>query len=835
MFPHLPTLPFTDPVLIFAVAMVVFLLVPLIFERLRVPGLIGLIVVGAVIGDKGIGLLARDSTIELLGTVGLLYLMFLVGLELDLEEFKRHRSHSILFGLISFALPQGLGTALSLMLGYPLRSAILLGAMFASHTLVAYPIASRLGIIKTRPVTTVLGATLLTDLLALLVLAIVSKAADGAIGVSFWVELFVPMVLYVGILLFVLPRIGQWFFRKISVEGTSEYLFTLAALFLSSYLAHLVGIEPIIGALLSGFALNRMIPEHGALMNRIKFVAEAIFVPFFLLSVGMLVDVRAFANPDAWFAILALVSATVLSKGLAAFITSRVFGYTSDDGWVMFGLSVSHAAATMAIALVGYRMKLFDEAIVNAIVVIIVVTCLVGPWAVNKHGRRIALATERAPYVPGSAPERILIPISNPQNRNALLDLAFLLRGQSTEPIYPLMVVTDQNEPEAAVAEAERMLTHSVLYAAGAAVPVHPLTRIDPNVADGIVRAAAETRSSIVIIGWDGIGSTARSIIDGLFGVVLDQVLDRTRQLVLVTKLGRPLNATDRIVLLIPPTFVHHPGFFHAARMIKCLAQQLGVRIEALVIEDDPTLFERSYSTVKPPVSTKWIGVENWGLVMRELERRLTPKDMLIVLSDRRGTISWHPKLERLPRQLERRAPENFLVLYPALQDRKGSSPDLGGGPWPMGLSPERVVKDLEASTWQDAVRTMLRPSCSAIGYDLNELVSRVSESLDELSVELRPGIVIPHARISGITEPLVCLGNSPSGISFPHTPGPAHLVFVLLSPLGEPEVHLRALAEIAQVVSDSERLNALLQQCAIDRDSVFPPEPSLDLPPLQR
>ncbi len=825
MLPHLPTLPFTDPVLIFAVAMVVFLLVPLFFERLRIPGLIGLIVAGAAIGDNGIGLLARDSTIELLGTVGLLYLMFLVGLELDLEEFQRHRSHSILFGVISFALPQLLGTALSLALGYPFRSAILLGAMFASHTLVAYPIASRLGIVKTRPVTTVLGATLLTDLLALLVLAIVSKAADGPMGVSFWIGLFVPMVLYVVVALVLLPRVGKWFYRKASVEGSSEYLFTMAALFIFAYLAHLVGIEPIIGALLSGFALNRLIPEHGPLMSRIKFVAEALFVPFFLLSVGMLVDVRAFADPDAWFAIIALVSVTIVSKGLAAFITSRVFGYTSDDGWVMFGLSVSHAAATMAIVLVGYRMGLFDEAIVNAVVVIILVTCVVGPWAVNKHGRRIAIRAERTPYVQGSAPDRILIPISNPKSRDALLDLAFLLRGTSSEPIHPLMVVTDQSEPEAGVAEAERMLSHAVLYAAGAAVPVTPLTRIDPNVAEGIVRAAAETRSSILIIGWDGTGSTARSIIDGLFGMVLDQVLERTKQLVVVTKLGRPLNATDRIVLIIPPTFVHHPGFLHAARMIKQLAQRLTVRIEALVVEDDPVLFERAFSSVKPTVQTKLVGIESWGGVMGEMERRLTARDMLIVLSDRRGTISWHPKLERLPRQLARRAPENFLLLYPGLLERKAGS-ELGDEVWPMGLSPERVFRDLEASSWQEAVRTMIGPTCAATGHALEELMTRVSESLDELSVEIRPGVVIPHARIRGIEQPLVCLGNSPSGIPFPHTPGPAHLVFVLLSPFGEPEVHLRALAEIAQVVSSTEKLNALLQQCGIDRDSVFPPEP---------
>jgi Kef-type K+ transport system membrane component KefB len=327
---HFPSFPLSDPVLVFALAMAIFLVLPQLFERIRIPGLIGLIIAGAVIGPSGFGLLDRDATIVLLGTVGLLYLMFLVGLELDLNEFNRHRRHSVTFGVLSFLLPQVTGTALSLLLGYSLLASVLLGAMFASHTLVAYPIASRLGIVKTGAVTTVLGATLITDMLALLVLAVVTGAYEGETDAAFWIRLLATLSIYVAIVMVLIPRLGRWFFRRVRSDGPGEYVFVLTVLFGFAGLAEMVGIEPIIGALLVGFALNRLIPEQGPLMNRIKFVGDAIFVPFFLVSVGMLVDVRAFADRDAWLIIGALVFEVAGGVGHPARVRLRPRGCRRD-------------------------------------------------------------------------------------------------------------------------------------------------------------------------------------------------------------------------------------------------------------------------------------------------------------------------------------------------------------------------------------------------------------------------------------------------------------------------------------------------------------------------
>lgn len=818
----LVTLPITDPVLIFALAMVIFLIAPLIFERLRLPGMIGLIVAGALVGPNAFGLLARGNTIVLLGTVGLLYLMFMVGLELDLNEFNRHRKHSVIFGFLSFALPQAIGTTLSLMLGYSLPSALLLGAMFASHTLLAFPIASRLGILKSGAVTTVLGATLLTDLLALLVLAIVTGSQGDTTGPGFWIQLAVSLAVYTFLVLWGLPKVARWFFRRLGSDGISEFVFTLAIAFVTAYMAHVIHIEPIIGALMAGFAINRLVPEHSTLMNRLKFVANSIFVPFFLLSVGMLVDVRAFADREAWMVIFVLVFATVVSKALAAKVTERLFGFTPAEGWVMFGLSVSHAAATMAITLVGYEIGLFDETVVNAIVVIILVTCIIGPWTVEKYGRMVALAEEHRPYEHSEAPQRILIPISNPATEKSLIDLAIMMRGaNSDEPLHPLTVVSDLGDmTEAQVAEAERTLSHAVIHASGAEVPVVPLTRVDQNVAAGIMRGISETRSTTVVIGWDG----GRSAVGGIFGSVLDQLLELTRQLVVVAKLGHPLKVTRRLVVVLPPLIYRHPGFGDAARTVKTLGSQLGADILGLVVNDEVDRFTELMNPIRPATPMRFERVERWGTLLSDLRKHAKQDDLIIVLSARRGTLPWHPKLERLPSQLAGLVPESFLIFYPAEVDsrrREIPSPRV----LPRGLQPDRIVFDLPRSPYPEALRTILRSRLEDEGR-IDSIVAALVEGEEEFSTEVRPGVVVPHARVDGIDEPILFLGTCPDGIVFPQAQAPAKLIFILLSPTDRPQQHLRSLADIARLVSREEYVDELLGSGASNGDASEGDEP---------
>lgn len=796
------TLPFTDPVLIVALAMGIFLVVPLLFERMRVPGIIGLIVVGAAVGPNGAGILARDATIVLLGTVGLLYLMLMVGLELDLVEFARYRDRSLVFGTLSFLVPGVLGTGAGLAMGYSLRSALLIGSAFSSHTLLAYPIASRLGIVRNAAVTTTLGGTIVTEVLALMLLAVVARSSGGSLGPAFWAGLLGPFAVYAAAVLWGLPRVGRWFFRSVGGEASTEFVFVMASLFAVAYLSHAAGVEPIIGALLAGVALNRLIPEHGTLMNRIHFVGNALFIPFFLLSVGMLVDVRALDSREAWSFALVLTAGVTLSKWLAARTAQAVFGYTPEEGWVAFGLSVPHAAGTLAIVLVGYDLGLLDQTEVNGVVLMILVTCLAGPWAVERYGRRVALREDRKPYDPSGAPRRILVSLANPATTDALLDLAFILRGSGTrEPIYPLMVVPEDDETAAQVAEAERTLAHAVLYAAGAEVPVVSLTRVDRNPAAGIVRAAAETRGSTLVVGWE-----RRSGAPRIFGSVLDRLLEGTRQTVLVARLGHPLNTTRRVVLVLPPDVEYHPGFLEAVRAVKTLAAGVGASVTALPVKGDPDRLRRGWDATRPPLPAAWEPIHEWSALRRELEHRLRGDDLVVMLAARRGTLSWHPRLERLPARLAAAIPQSFVVLYPPESEApaEGAAPD--------ALAPSAVV-ELGGVPLREALRTLVEAAFDDAGR-VREVLAALP---DEVPVEIAPGTLLPHARVRGLRAPVLLLGVSRQGVGLPDGRPPARLVFLLLTPADRPEEHLRALAEIAGTVRRPERVGELLARHAPD------------------
>lgn len=659
------TFPITDPVLIVAVAMTIFVLAPLLMQRMRVPGLIGLILAGAVVGPNALNLLARDDTIVLLGTVGLIYLLFMAGAEIDLHGFRRQRNQSLLFGAVTFLIPQLVGVGIGMLLGYGVAASILLGSIFGSHTLVAYPIAMRFGISKKRAVTTTVGGTIIADTTALLVLAVVAASTRGALDVAFWFRMVGSLGAYVALIWFGLPRLGRWFFRNERTGGGAEYVFVLASLFAGAYLAHVAGVEPIVGAFLVGLSLNRLLPEQGLLTNRIHFVGEAFFIPFFLLSVGMLVDVRVFAaGPRAWEVMVAMSLAVIVSKWIASRLSQRFLSYSGGEGWVIFGLSVPHASATLPVALIGVEIGLFDDAVLNGTIMMILVTCVIGPWIVEKYGRRMALEEEHEPYSPTDSPQRILIPMANPATAEALMDLALAVREPgSREALLPLSVVpAGDTHASEYVAEAETMLSHAVAYAASAEVPVLPLTRVDHNYASGITRGVAETRTSTLVVGWDGKRSARR----GIFGSVLDQLLDQTRQHVLVAKLGHPLNTTERLVVLVPEGADHVSGFFETVRMIKLMANRLSATIRVHVVASPAEVYREHFERIGPDAPVAADSADGWALVLRALHKELLPDDLVLVLSARRGAISWSPILDRLPGHLADLLPESFIMIYPA-------------------------------------------------------------------------------------------------------------------------------------------------------------------------
>ncbi|WP_336343669.1 cation:proton antiporter [Halalkalicoccus ordinarius] len=666
------TLPVHDPVLIFGLAMIVFLVAPLVLQRYELPGIVGVILVGAAIGPNALGVLERDETIVLLGQVGLIYLMFVAGLEINLDQFFAKADRSAVFGLLSFVVPQAVGMVAGVwVLDLSVPSAALFASIFASHTLLAYPVANRLGIVGDEAVTVSIGGTILTDTLALLVLAVVAASAQGALDAAFWVRLVVGLTLFFAGVWVIVPRLGEWFFRTLDEESYFEFLFVMAVLFVCAYLAEVAGVEPIVGAFLAGLVLNRLIPESGPLMNRIEFVGNALFIPFFLLSVGMLVDLGALADGPRTLVITAVLVVSVLATKLAAaWLTGALYGYSTDQVLSMFGLSLGQAAAALAIVLIGFELGIdgFDQEMINAVVLMILVASLVSPAVVERAGRGIARSTDRGGYDPDAAPQRILIPLStDSEHREKLVDLALAIRDpRSVEPLRALTVVRPGEHAEAGVARAERALERSAEHAAGAEVPVNTQTRINHNVASGIVNASVENRITTLVIGWDG----ARSRRQRVFGDTIDQVLRRTDRLVLVSRVRDPLNTARRIVLLLPPGIDANAGIAEALHAVSVVAGHTGARVRAVVVEDDPERYEPLFDRIEPEVSATFERVADWKALLALLRDELSPSDLVVCMSARRGSLGWHPQLQTLPKSVSTLFEGSFIVVYPARAKR---------------------------------------------------------------------------------------------------------------------------------------------------------------------
>lgn len=808
-------LPLTDPVAVFALAMLIFLVAPRLVERFKVPGIIGVILAGALVGPNGFHLLERNATIILLGTVGLIFLMFLAGIEIDLQGFRRYRSRSIGFGVLSFALPQAMGTALGHLLGFSWPSAILLGALLASHTLLAYPQALRLGIAKNEAVTVSVGGTMIADTAALLVLAVVAASAAGSLDAAFWVRIVLSLLVFGAVVLVGLPRLARWFFRNEAVNANATFVFVMTTLFLGALMALVAGVEAIIGAFLVGLALNRLIPSESSLASRIHFVGDAFFIPFFMLSVGMLVDVRVlFGGARTWVVMTALLVAGIAAKWGAAWVTGRLLSYSVDEVRTVVGLTVPRASATLAIALIGHDLGLFDDVVENSVILLMMATCFLGPALVERHGRQLALDEEHRPSGPTDAPLRLMVPMSNPKTANALMELALLVRPRdATDPLYALTVVPEEGgDGGEYVANAERMLSHAVAFGAGADVPVQPVTRVDQNFASGIVRAMVETRISTLIVGWDG-----RASRQWMFGSVLDQVLGQATQQVVVAKLGHPLNTTRRLTVVIPRGADHDTGFHESARLVKRMANRLGAPVRVLVVESDPTVYQRQLEPMAPAdVPMDFDRASDWTRALPWLRDRTAPDDLVVVLAARRNTVAWHPALLRLPSRLARLACESFLMIYPGTRG-EGSREPVGERGLARALTVGRIAVPLTANVYEEALEELLQRQFSGSKRRVKELVQVLRSAGAPLS--LAPGVAIPHARVDSLTEPIAFVGIHPDGLSVPEASGSVHVLVLVLSPTDQPRAHLTLLADLARAMATPDRVARL--RAASDAEAV--------------
>ncbi len=558
------TLPLTDPVLIFSVILFIILLTPVLLHRFKIPDLIGLIIAGAIIGPQGLDIMSRDSSIELFGKVGLLYIMFVAGLEIDLADLKKNYGRSVYFGLLTFVIPMLMGTFAGVYLfdfSYP--TSVLLASMFASHTLMTYPIVSKYGVTKNRAVNISIGATVITCLLALLVLAVVIGMSTGDIDQRFWMRLSVSTVVFVGFVVFLFPLFGRWFFKRYE-DRIAQYIFVLALVFLASFLAKVAGLEDVIGAFLAGLALNRLIPNTSALMNRIEFVGNALFIPFFLIGVGMLVDYRVFTTgwDSLWVAIVMCLVATA-AKYLSAWIAGKTLHYTRDERLLLFGLTNAQAAATLAAVMVGYQVilgtdvagepiRLLNDSVLNGTIIMILFTCTIASFITQKGAQNVALAdmTEEELVDKDDAEDRILIPLSNSETVEELINLGVTVKSPRCKAtMMALSIIKSDSNDASAEKRSQQLLEKAAKTAAATDNMLHSLMRYDINVVNGIKNVVKEHKITDIVLGL----RKESAISNTFLGELAEGVLAKCATTTLVYRPVQPL-ATSAFTLCLALT-----------------------------------------------------------------------------------------------------------------------------------------------------------------------------------------------------------------------------------------------------------------------------------------
>lgn len=667
------TLPLTDPVLKFLLILVIILAAPLLLNKLRIPHLLGLIIAGAIIGPNGFNLVLRDSSIILSGTAGLLYIMFLAGLEIDLGDFKKNKWKSLTFGMYTFLVPMALGTLVGLyVLNFSMLTSILLASMFASHTLIAYPIISKLGITKDKAVGITVGGTMITDTLALLVLTVIVEMAVGEVDDWFWYRLGAAIILFFAFVMIVFPIVGRWFFKRCE-DNVSQYIFVLVMVFFGAYLAELAGLESIIGAFLAGMALNRLIPSTSPLMNRVEFVGNAIFIPFFLIGVGMLIDYRAFfTNWDTIKVGAVMIVVATVAKFVAAWMTQKTFRMSVDQRRVIFGLSNAQAAATLAAVMVGYNVilgetpagepiRLLNESVLNGTILMILVTCTMASFSAQKGAHNIAMndvSDEKEGT--GEHQERILIPVSYEKNVTELVNLSTAIKSKKNKNgLFALNVINNQASDDKAFKQSKKVLNMAVTTASATDNVLQDLLRYDLNVANAIISVIKEQGITDLVLGLH----QGKGVVSSFLGNMTEAILGQSNVTTLIYRPIQPIATVKRHLVVVPARAEKEVGFPMWVNKVWNIIHNSGAKAVFYASEDTMVYLKEIYK--KRPIEAEFSSFDDWDdfLIM---SREIKSDDTLWVVMSRRERLSYHANMSRIPNYLNKYFQSNsFVLVYP--------------------------------------------------------------------------------------------------------------------------------------------------------------------------
>ena len=663
-------LPVTDPTWIFLLVLLIILFAPMLLNKLRIPHIIGMILAGLVIGEHGFNILARDSSFELFGKVGLYYIMFLAGLEMNMGDLKQNKGKALVLGVLAFVVPIVIGFVANVsLLKYGVLTSVLLASMYASHTLVAYPIVIRYGVSRHRSVVIAVGGTAVTDTLTLLVLAVVGGLFKGESGGLFWLWLVVKVLFLGAFIIWSFPRIGRWFFRRYD-DNVMQFIFVLALVFLGAGLMEFVGMEGILGAFLAGLVLNRLIPHVSPLMNHLEFVGNALFIPYFLIGVGMLIDIHViFGHGDALKVAGVMIVMALLGKWIACWLTQKIYGMSALERQSMYGLSTAQAAATLAAVLVGYGIilpngeRLLNEDVLNGTVLLILVTCIVSSFITERAARKIAM--DEAPLEEDDRsrePEKILIPVANPDTIEDLVNLSLVIRDPKLKDnLIALNVVNDNSSSGKSEARGKRYLEKAAMITASADVSLKQISRYDLNIAAGIIHTAKEHGVTDVIIGLH----RKANIVDTFFGMLTENLLKGLHREVMVSKFLIPINTLRRIIVAVPPKAEYEAGFQKWVEHFCRMGNTLGCRVHFFANEETTPRLQALIAKKHGQTLTDFSLLDDWDDLLL-LTGQVNYDHLLVVISARPGSISYDSSFEKLPAQLGRYFANNSLiVLYP--------------------------------------------------------------------------------------------------------------------------------------------------------------------------
>lgn len=675
-------LPITSPTLIFFVVLFIILIAPIVMGKLRIPHIIGMVLAGIVIGPYGLNILERDSSFELFGRVGLLYIMFLAGIEMDMEGLKKDLGKVTIFGLLTCFVPFIL-TYLSCVwyLGYPSLASLLLGCIMASNTLVAYPIVVRYGLQRGKVTTLSVGASMLSLLIALVVTAALVGSMSGDTGTLFWVMFFVKFVVWCIAMTWLIRHMTRWFLRRYS-DSVMQYIFVLAVMFISAATCELIGLEGILGAFVSGLVLNRFIPNISPLMNRIEFIGNAIFIPYFLIGVGMLINARLLLEGGNTILVVACIGIFgTLGKAIAAFLTSFFFHRSVHEGNLMFGMTSAHAAGAIALVMVGVNLEiapgqhlLGDEAL-NAVVIMILFTCIISTVVTDYASRTIVLkekSQRKMPEDDGKADdEKILIPVKYPETCDTLLNMAMLMRNEKlSRGLIALNVVYDDLDATYNQQEGQRLLEQIEKKAAAADVQVQTQVRLATNIANGIKHAFKEYDASEIILGQHIHDNSTRRF----WGQFAQSLFNGLNRQIIIARCTIPLNTIRVFHVAVPSRAEYEPGFYRWLERVSRMVTRLGCRIVFHGRDESLSLIRTFLGNRFPSIRADYAIMQHWN-DFKSLAAQVEEHQMLVVVTARPGTVSYKSAMERLPDELTTYYKyNNVMIIFP---DQYGNHLDL--------------------------------------------------------------------------------------------------------------------------------------------------------------